>query len=418
MQFLQRIIPKCQPNALVVLLAFAPLATSCIVSAEQPLRPAYEPTLIDDWISKLGDDQPRVRSDASHQILGWAQHGNSRQREDLLQSLLRAGLTAELELQMAINRLIEEVREHEFERTLAGFIDQTEFSNERLAMSWQTFSKRASSGSDSRHVFAKLAASAGPSLDWETIETRRRQDPETTVLVSHLGCVAPVQPMFFQPESEVVYAQLIANRQRARPIPVATKEARVLDRLLDATIVNNPYGWTVHQRLRLALLYRRHAVAMEVGDLVMGASDRLPVDWTAAMMAFRQVERYSGWIDTTVSTRDSIRWSDRIEAIVDSLEDARTLAVRPTTRWVPAVRKVVRKLPPRQNRQMLGIQAEIVRTRVQDIAAWILLDRNNLDARSHGMPQLQADSIWGVHQASVGFTSEHERKLVIAKVKR
>lgn len=414
MQLLQRIIVQRQPgwaSAFVLVLVIAPLAISSISSAEQTLPSADAFAPIDEWISKLAADQPRVRSDASQRILNWAGRGTSRQRDDLLQSLLRAGLTADLELQMVLSRLVDEIRDDEFERTLADFIDQTELSHERLAKSWQTFSIRASGGSDSRHVFAKVAAIAGPSLDWESIESRRHRDPETTVLVSHLGCVTPVQPVFFQPESDVIYAQLIANRQRVCPTPVATEETRVLDRLLDTTIANNPYGWTVHQRLRLALLYRRHTVAMEVADAVMRPNDRLPVDWTAAMLAFRQVERSSGWIDSEGNGTSTMRWTQRIEAIVDALEDSRTLAVQPDTRWV-------RKFPLRQKRRAIGLQAEVVRTRVQDIAAWILLDRNDLDARRYGMPHLQADSVWGVHQASIGFTSEHERKLVIARVKR
>lgn len=364
-----------------------------------------------NWIDALGDDRPSTRANADERISRICRHTDrptrDRIRQHILGGLMRAGLNADLETQLHLERLLGELDEAQHRRDLDEFVrTQTDFDptqthgernwaeesprSSRLATHWQTFATRAGGDWESRRVFAQLADKAGPSWQWWAIATQTNDD--CAIFVSHLGCVAPTEPHYHIVESRLVYQRLDQFEWADQTMSTSHMNARLLGRLIDRTLWDNPYGWTVEQRLRLALMYRRVFVAVRIADSVMRTNDRLPVDWAASMLAVRQIERRG----FTGSGGRATDWTKRWKAISSSLTDQRLLARRPdepTPRW---------KVP-------LFDDAEIT-TRVQDVAGWVLMDRDECDARQHGMPQLQADPIWGARRCSIGFATQYERE--------
>lgn len=352
------------------------------------------------WIDALADDRPRHRVIASERLIQVCRTGDAQDRERVRQSLLRFGLCSDLETQTVIERLVDEIDETELHRELERLVSADPALVERtgaepstvsdmLSDHWQTFVTRAGDDGDTRTVFADVALVAGPSLRWRAIESFGNR-PHLT-LISHLGCVAPSQPHFHDVQSRLVYQRLDRFGWADETMEAANATVRVLGRLIDRTLIDNVYGWSIERRLRLALMYHRWDTGLRICDLVMKTEHRLPFDWTAAMLAMRQIERRGEFIPSS-PLRD---WSARFAAVQASLDDPRLLAKTPGER----------RPPP----EPALFDAGRVETRVQDVAAWVCWDRKRIDAREQGMPQLVADPLWGVQRGTIGFASQFER---------
>ncbi|TWT93073.1 hypothetical protein [Neorhodopirellula pilleata] len=355
------------------------------------------------WAEALSDDRPATRVRAEEQIGRLVRDADrmtlDRIRQHLLRGLLRAGLNADLESQLSLERLLADLDETQHSWELKDFLEPdlapiphlaTNLEPSGcLALHWQTFAARAGDDLESRQVFARLAGKAGPSWRWFAIDGQTKDDCD--IFISHLGCIAPTEPHYHAVEARVVYRRLDHFEWADRTMSSVLSDSRLLGRLIDRTLCDNPYGWSVEQRLRLALMYRRDATALRIADSVGQSEDRLPVDWAVSMLALRQIQRRS-FAD---STSGSPQWRNRWQAISESLADRRMLARRPD--------ELLPKVKP-----SMFVDAAIT-TRVQDVAAWVLMDRDGDDARQQGMPQLQADSIWGVRRSSIGFATQYER---------
>lgn len=384
----------------------AVLVTAGSVSAEPTDERSFR------VVGQLADDRPRVRSFATERILRLAEQAGPEERQRLIQSLLRAGLTTDLETQLATQSLCDRVIEIGHRRDVQYLMAGTDSKpvGPELLDAWDVFSSLAGDDADARRTFSRAALHAGPTLPWSSIET-------PIELIGHLGCAASRHPRCHQPESEWVYHRLYRNASSGGDLLIADAASRVMGRLVEATVRENWYGWTIEQRLAILLLYHRDSATLRLCDEIIRTRDPMPRDWAAAMIAIRRIEWHRGWIgcdpDRPLDS-DHPQWRTRIIAIRKATSDRRVLTIHPRD-WQAAAAPVGRSTPPGNKTVDPFFQTDPIRTRVQDVAVWVLLDRQELDPREYGMRQLRADPIWGVSRDSLGFSTQWERDRAIEK---
>lgn len=392
-----------------------PTERSTVENSAREQSPSSED--VSRWIDALADDNPRARVIAKERLLNACRRTDTQQRERVRQSLFRAGLCTDLEAQSHIERLINEIDEAGLRQDLEHLIHAESVLADAaepilagtLAIHWQTFASRAGDDRDTRMVFANVATTAGPSMRWRAINSATtdryphpRRHPSQThqqTLISHLGCIAPTQPHFHDIESRLVYRRLDQFGWADHTMTATNANVRVLGRLIDRTLLDNPYGWSIEQRLRLALMYQRDSVAVRICDLVLNSAHRLPLDWASTMLTLRQIERREQGSALAAGSD----WGGRFAAVATSLGDSRLLAVTPGQVLTPP--------------EPALFDSGRVRTRVQDVAAWVCLDRNSEDARQCGMPQLIADPLWGVQCGTIGFATQYERDQLLTRLR-
>jgi hypothetical protein len=179
----------------------------------------------------------------------------------------------------------------------------------------------------------------------------------------------------------------------------ADASGRVMGRLIDHTLLENPYGWTMTERLHLGLLYQRDRVTETLCQTVFQAQRPLAGDLAAAILARQQLIATAN-----LPTGETV--------------NNNTLAAARHDRRIVSVSPEQLVADTRNGHKSSQILPAIIRTRVQDIAVWASLQKDPpQDLREHGMWALQADPVWGTRLSSIGFTSEVQRAAFLAWAK-
>ncbi|SMP56633.1 hypothetical protein SAMN06265222_105179 [Neorhodopirellula lusitana] len=387
------------------------------------------------WIGRIDDAHYHSRDHAFENLVRLATQAESRERGKIVQELLRATLLADLETQFQIERIVDEIA-HAVYREELDRLDSSHFSDDEamwrvrpvVEEAWETFSLRAGRGAETLEVFTQLAEQAGPELDWSSIAKDHAgsrvpwndEGPPQT-LITHLGCVASQHPHLHQVESKIVFSHLdhfqsvdnILDKPRAR--------TRVLARLVDTTLSRNPFGWSIKQRLYLALMYRRDHVANSIAMRTL-SSECLPQDRVASLLTIHQLDK-RGCLSSEFDQAASRRL-----LFLDAMGDQRIVATQSDELMgvIGRARKAVgprpggaanAKPPGKVRPGQPWPSSWPIRSRVQDAAVWVSCDSGGVDARQQGMELLQADPVWGVRPASLGFASQYERDRAIRMAK-
>ncbi|MCM2373267.1 P-loop NTPase family protein [Aporhodopirellula aestuarii] len=384
---------------------------------------------VESYLDALGDDSHATRQRAVRGLLQLAGESQPQQKQALIQSLLRRSLFADFETQLSIERLVDEIEilshNQNVERVVVKTEDELRVQKDgtsALISTWQMFSSRAGAGDEAREAFRRIASQAGPSLSWPRLSHDLKADKADLVLISHLGCIAPQTPKPFKPQSQRTLAEMKRTSVAAQLSSGSDANSRVAGRLVDRTLIENSYGWTFPERLHLALLYDREPVARELCQQVMRCDQPLAVDLAVAILAFRRIaRRWTGEVDQQINCLNS------------ALGDRRVVCVAPEQLvGRPRKHQVLRNAQPPNiienqplHRRGVADQSDsqtssfpaILRTRVQDVAAWALVQETDFDVRGEGLIGLQADPVWGTRLSSIGFVTEWERTAFLTSVR-
>lgn len=373
---------------------------------------------VERYLDRLDDDSHATRKRAITGLLRLAHDSQPQQNHAIIQTMLRRSLFADLETQLAIDRLVGDItldiHHQNVERVVTAIEVETQATEPSPLMStWQTFSSRAGTGEEARQAFREIAVYAGPQLSWPPLNARVDSDDADLVLISHLGCVAPQLPQPFRPQSERVLAVMKRTLLAAGVSSGSDANARVIGRLIDRTILENPYGWTLPERLHMALLYDRTRVVSTLRWEVLRCEDPLARDLAAAILVTPRCTK--SWIGEI---------EEEVQRLVAALEDRRVVCVAPEQLVARPHPIVLNQQIHRRGVDVGGDVSEksnfpvILRTRVQDVAAWALVQGTDFDTRDHGLTGLQADPVWGTRLASIGFATEWERTAFLESVRR
>ncbi|WP_144059931.1 hypothetical protein [Rhodopirellula sallentina] len=401
------------------------------------------------YLEELSDDSHSTRERAFTGLEEVASNLPAAERQAIVQMILNRSLLADFETQLAIERLVEHIRWASYQQMLDRLMDERPSESESafgevsadespLATTWNEFASRAGGGREAKRAFHQIASAAGPDLQWPVLNSRVRSNRVDLVLMSQLGCMAPQTPQLFRPQSGRTYEQMTRTCLAKNVSLGAGTSARVIGRLIDRTVLENPYGWSLTERLHVALLYDRFEAADSLREEVMRCEHPLARDLAAAILA--SCRRPGA---RTKATHSLIRDTDTAR-LLSALEDRRVVCMAPeqlvgrpgrqlgnqtnhrraNEPKLDAARDRLRqKEHKNENRKNEAARLPmempaIIRTRVQDVAAWALVQGTDFDVRRHGMVGLQADPVWGTRLASIGFASEPERATFLEAVKR
>ncbi|MFG0287028.1 MAG: hypothetical protein ACF8CQ_02580 [Rhodopirellula sp. JB044] len=401
------------------------------------------------YLDELSDDSHATRERAFSGLEEIAYSLPAAKRQAIVQMILNRSLLADFETQLASERLVEHIRWASYQQTLDRLMDdqrreidsaygEVSGDDSLLVMTWNEFAARAGGGRDAKRAFHQIASAAGPDLQWPVLNSRVRSDRVDFVLMSQLGCMAPPTPQFFRPQSDRTYEQMTRTCLANNVSLGAGARARVVGRLIDRTVLQNPYGWSLTERMHVALLYDRDEAADSLREEVMRCEHRLARFLAVAILVSC---RRPG--TRTKATQSLIRETDTTR-LLSALEDRRVVCVAPEQLVGRPARKmgnqskhrrseerefdtardgVKQKEHKHENRENDAVRLAIempaiIRTRVQDVAAWALVQGTDFDVRRHGMVGLQADPVWGTRLASIGFASEPERATFLEAVRR
>lgn len=401
-------------NRWAIELSFAAMMIAAMVGMMTCGRVGLAGEPVRDWsaaIESLEDDNPRVRATAIKRLIDHAATADEATWHAIIHGIGTVGLDSQLESQLIARRLLDDLRRDRLDRHLDRLMDwQSESSwlTDRrddsdwvavpIVSAWSLFAARAGSGRETTQVFCDLIRS----MDHEVLTTDGDlkeipvliRSPES--LAWHLGCLAPSSPRCHLPTGREVAERL--GRVAAGVSRSHSPQSRVLGRLIDDLLRRNAYGWSIEQRLGLAVVYQRRSVAIELISQIRAANPASPADTVTAMLA-----------------GDRIGWSPVQSMVLRSLRDPRVLSVtaghavwigrggRPTANHAaPAIN------PPG------AWPGKVVRTRVQDIAVMLWLQWHDLDPRDFAMTAMSADPVWGIDRYSVGFTSATDREAALA----
>lgn len=360
--------------------------------------------LVEQHLDSLQSDSPATRQRAMQQLLQLASDADAPTRESQIQRMLRYSLCSDLETQLSVNRLVEEIKILEYRERVDGLLRSgggQEQRSSRLGKSWEIFSSRASRDVDAQAAFRQIALRAGPSLHWHRLHRRVPQNELDIVLISHLGCLAPQTPHLFGRHSRDLFSQLMKMPGQSNFSIGADVRGRVMGRLIDRTLLENIYGWTIPERLHLALAYRRGETAASLHHQVLASDEPLARDLAAAMLAGPRIAALTGHGGASRISAPRVR---------EALHDRRVVCVASK----PLLGEPLRAGNGARNQ--LVHRGAIVHTRVQDVAGWVLIQGGEIDAREFGMMELRADPVWGIDLSSIGFDYEPARERFLSRV--
>ncbi len=391
-----------QPNVWALLVATTLLVFGSSAQSQSPTTESVESLVL-----RLADPSPITRRRAADHLLAEVTGVDQLQRERIIQTMLRESLLADLETQLTIDRLLDEItslaHRQNVDRIVLGMLatpDQVDSSESPLAETWRTFAGRVGNDREARETFRQIALRAGPTLHWPQLShlpTRdQRRERAGITLISHLGCVVPETPQPHSVQAKRVLSQIRQTPLAEHSVTRADAGSRVMGRLIDRTLQENPYGWTMAERLHLGLLYQRDRETETLCQDVLLAQRPLAGDLAAAILARQQL----------IATANLPTSETGMEVtLAASRQDRRVVSVSPE--------QLVGQ--PRNSTNSLPMLPAIIRTRVQDVAVWASLQNApQRDLREHGMWGLQADPVWGTRLSSIGFASEAERAAFLA----
>ncbi|MCC9658916.1 hypothetical protein LOC70_24155 [Rhodopirellula sp. JC737] len=231
---------------------------------------------------------------------------------------------------------------------------------------WDRFSKRAGEDREALACFRSLAMSAGPEWNWAQVRHRRGTEE---AWLCRLGIETS--------DCEIRHSKLsqsIRGELRRSPVSIGdgcTPIERLVGRVIDATLLQNPYGWSVETRLEIALIHGRRSTVRSLCESSLRLGHATARETSLCLLAMDRVNDHE--LDV------------RLER---SLDDRRVITVR-------------------AGEAHFGVRdrhwpQSIVVPRVQNVAQYLIWKREGIDARKHGITAIQADPVWGAKVESIG----------------
>lgn len=397
---------------------------------------------VDGFLDSLQSDAHATRRGATQGLRRLAEDCDSVDRNRITQAMLRCGLGGDLETQLQIERLVEEIellgyRDHVEQIVKTASLPEStsaQSSESPLSERWRTFAGRAGNDADARAAFRQVSLWAGPSpmtacfgVGGGMVSSRA-----DLVFISHFGFSAPEISLRFAAPSGRVLTQLKRTEFRAHLPTPAHANGRIIGRLIDGVLRENPYGWSLSERLHLSLAYQRERVTESLCCDVFSRDQALACDLAAAIIAWQRIAECS--VDPGMELLAERRRTA-------ALSDRRVVCVSPEQLVVVRVVELPAALPhtapeppnegpgegenhrvhrgavvPAAKDANLAASPAILRTRVQDVAGWASVRLSGQDPRQTGMTSLQADPVWGVRLSSIGFASEPERASFLGRI--